>query len=84
MPFVNDEYLVKDIFADNSSYKSQKCNELIGEHHDFDWCLPRCSKNGEEITPQIAKERAINYIKNSLWIWAERAEILLESQRNPN
>lgn len=82
MPFVNEEYLVKDIFADNSSYKSNECNELIGKHHDFDWCLPRCSNNGEEILLSIAKERAVNYMKNSLWIWDERANILLTQQNN--
>ncbi len=80
MPFVNDAYLVKDIFADNSSYKSNDCNELIGKYHNFDWCLPRCSKNDKEISLNTAKERVVNYMKNSLWIWEERSNILLALQ----
>ncbi|MBP1576436.1 MAG: hypothetical protein J6A68_02775, partial [Oscillospiraceae bacterium] len=82
MPFVNDKYLVKDIFADNNSYKNNECDELIGRHHDFDWCLPRCSKNGEEILLNKAKERVVNYMKNSLWIWDERSNILIQTKNN--
>ena len=81
LPFVNENYQVKDIFANESIYKNNNCNELLGEHHDFDWCLPRCSKNGEEVTLEVAKQRTVNYMKNSIWIWNERSVLLLESQK---
>lgn len=72
MPFVNEDFFVKDIFANNNNYKQNTCTELVGTHHDFDWCLPRCSKNGEKASLSTAKEKAINYMNNCLWIWKER------------
>lgn len=72
LPFVNKDFFVKDIFANNNNYKQNKCTELVGTHHDFDWCLPGCSKNGEKASLSTAKEKAKNYMNNCLWIWKER------------
>lgn len=79
-PFVNKDYEVKDLFAPFSEYKETMCSELVGTYHDFDWCLPRCGyKNFGTVHPYIAKERMINFIRNSLWIWDQRADIIASS-----
>jgi len=78
-PFVNEAYEVKDLFAPLSVYKDTMCCELVGTYHDFDWCLPRCDRNFGTVQLNIAKERMVNFIRNSLWIWDRRADIIASS-----
>lgn len=75
-PYVNHLYEVKDLFAMNSSYKKTDCQEIVGVHHGWDYCLPLCSSNGAIVSLEIAKQRALNYAENSLWIWEERSKLM--------
>lgn len=81
MPFVNNLYMVKDMFANHDMYKNTNCKDLLGSHHGFDYCLPGCSKNGEDVTMKTAKDRVVNYMLNSLWIWDERASLFLQEKK---
>lgn len=74
-PYVNSEYEVKDLFAKNSIYQKEECKELVGLHHGWNYCLPLCSVDGRKVDLMIAKERALNYAHNSLWIWRERSNL---------
>lgn len=74
-PYVNSAYEVKDLFAKHCSYKSNACQEIVGVHHGWDYCLPLCSSNGAIVSLEIAKQRALNYVKNSLWVWEERSNL---------
>lgn len=79
-PFVNENYEVKDLFSSLTAYKNPFCKELVGSHHDFDRCLPRCGQEqGATVSLPVAHSRAVNFIKNSLWIWEKRAELIENS-----
>lgn len=75
-PLVNINYEVKDIFAEHKIYRSEDCKEVVGAHHDFDWCLPRCDKTRNVIDNETARKRVVNFMQNTIWIWNERADIL--------
>lgn len=69
-PLVNmDTYTVKDLFAPPEEYK-QKCAPIVGTYHSYG--------RGNALPQDMAdpKESAINYAKNSLWMWEQRAKII--------
>ena len=75
-PYVNVKYEVKDLFAVPSVYQKVDCQELVGSYHGWDFALPLCSEDGREVDLITGKERALNYVLNSLWIWKERSKLL--------
>lgn len=80
IPYVNSLYEVKDLFAIPSSYQKNDCQEIVGEHHGWDYCLPLCSSSGKSVSLEMGKQRALNYVKNSLWIWEERSKLFTISK----
>ncbi len=80
LPYVNSLYEVKDVFASHCSYQKKDCKEIVGSYHGWDFCLPLCSKEGKRISLEVAKQRAMNYVENSLWIWEERSRLFEVSQ----
>lgn len=77
IPYVNEAYEVKDLFAMPNVYQKKDCAELVGLHHGWDYCLPLCSIEGRNVDLQTGKQRALNFAKNSLWIWEERSKLLI-------
>jgi hypothetical protein len=70
-PLVNmDTYTVKDLFAPPEEYKQKCCAPIVGKYHRYGrgYALPQDMSN--------PKEAAINYAKNSLFLWEERAKII--------
>lgn len=77
LPYVNAGYEVKDLFAMPSIYQKVNCSELVGTHHGYDFALPLCSEDGSKVSLMTGKSRALNFVKNSLWIWKERSRLLI-------
>lgn len=74
-PYVNSAYEVKDLFAMPCTYQKTDCKELLGVHHGWNFSLPLCSVDGKDVDLVIAKQRALNFVQNSLWIWQERSKL---------
>lgn len=68
-PFVNINYTVKDLFSKPDEFKLDNA-PVVGSHHGYGWGLP-----GYTIDP---KQNAINYAMNSLYIWKQRTELLID------
>lgn len=81
-PFVNVKYEVKDLFAMPVIYQKVDCHELVGSYHGWDFALPLCSADGSEVSLMTGKQRALNYVLNSLWIWEERSRLLIRNQHD--
>ena len=81
-PFVNVKYEVKDLFAMLVIYQKVDCHELVGSYHGWDFALPLCSADGSEVSLMTGKQRALNYVLNSLWIWEERSRLLIRNQHD--
>lgn len=58
-PYVNNKYEVKVLFAPYEQYSKKDCNEVVGTYHDWDYCLPRCSKDDHTVPITDAKKSCI-------------------------
>lgn len=65
---VNSNYEVKDIFSPPEEYK-QSIAPVIGSYHRYGEALPQHTDK--------PKDSAINFAINSLWIWKQRQEEIL-------
>lgn len=73
--FINVNYTVKDLFSKPEEFKSNSA-PVVGTYHGYGWGLPGYTEN--------PKESAINYAKNSLYVWEKRAELLKEVTKTMN
>ena len=66
---VNIDYTVKDIFSLPEEY-NQSMAPVVGTYHSYGSALPQHTDN--------PKMSAMNYAKNSLWIWKQRQEEIIK------